>query len=75
MQGLCIKSAGQGVFALIFLACSASGQAPTTITPPAPDIHVVANPTYVTIPVEVTVNRPASELWARVGKFFFLARR
>ena len=29
----------------------------------------VANPTYVSIPMELTVNRPATEVWKRVGKF------
>jgi hypothetical protein len=31
--------------------------------------NVVANPTYISIPLEVTVNRPAAEVWKRVGKF------
>ncbi|RPI08339.1 MAG: hypothetical protein EHM65_10440 [Acidobacteriales bacterium] len=30
---------------------------------------VVANPTYVSIPMEITVNRPAAEVWKRVGKY------
>ena len=30
---------------------------------------VVTNPTYVSIPLEITVNRPAAEVWKRVGKF------
>lgn len=30
---------------------------------------VVANPTYISIPLEITVNRPAAEVWKRVGKF------
>jgi hypothetical protein len=30
---------------------------------------VVANPTYTSIPLEVSVNRPASDVWRRVGKF------
>jgi hypothetical protein len=29
----------------------------------------VANPTYVSIPLEIMVNRPAAEAWKRVGKF------
>src|SRR3984885_9703896 len=41
----------------------ASAQAP----PPAPP--VVANPTYISIPLEITVNRPAAEVWKRVGKY------
>jgi hypothetical protein len=37
--------------------------------PPAPAPLVVPNPNYVTIPMEITVNRPAAEVWARIGKY------
>ncbi len=30
---------------------------------------VVEKPTYVSIPLEITVNRPAAEVWKRVGKY------
>jgi hypothetical protein len=30
---------------------------------------VVANPTYTTIPLEIDVNKPAAEVWARIGKY------
>ena len=30
---------------------------------------VVEHPHYVSIPMEITVNRPAKAVWARVGKF------
>jgi len=30
---------------------------------------VVANPTYISIPLEINVDRPAAEVWKRVGKF------
>jgi hypothetical protein len=30
---------------------------------------VVENPTYTTIPLEIDVNRPAAEVWARIGKY------
>ena len=43
-------------------AAQASGQA-------APASNVVASPTYISIPLEVMVNRPAAEVWKRVGKF------
>jgi hypothetical protein len=36
---------------------------------PAPAPPVVANPTYISIPMEVMVNRPAAEVWQRVGKY------
>lgn len=29
----------------------------------------IPNPHYVTIPLEITVNRPAAEVWKRVGKY------
>jgi len=48
---------------LICLAQVASAQAP------APPPYAVPNPTYVSIPMEITVNRPAAEVWKRVGKF------
>jgi hypothetical protein len=31
--------------------------------------NVVANPTYISIPLEITINRPANDVWKRVGKF------
>jgi len=40
---------------------SAQGRGPAPLAIP--------NPTYVSIPMEVTVNRPAAEVWKRVGKF------
>jgi hypothetical protein len=51
--------------ALLCLAHVASAQAP----PPAPVSNVAAHPTYVSIPLEITVNRPAAEVWKRVGKY------
>jgi hypothetical protein len=29
----------------------------------------VANPTYTSIPLEIAVNKPAAEVWKRIGKF------
>ena len=42
---------------------SASAQTAQTSGP------AVANPTYVSIPMEIDVNRPAAEVWKRIGKF------
>lgn len=50
--------------AIICLARVASSQ-----TPPAPAPLAIPNPTYVSIPLEITVNRPAAEVWKRVGKY------
>jgi hypothetical protein len=36
---------------------------------PPPAVPAIANPTYISIPLEVTVNRPAAEVWKRVGKY------
>jgi hypothetical protein len=30
---------------------------------------IVENPTYVSIPLEITVNRPAAEVWKRIGGY------
>ena len=58
------------VFVLACLAGSSFAQAPAApTTPPAADATVVANPTYVFIPMEIMVNKPAAEVWKRVGKF------
>ena len=52
------------MFAIACLARVAGAQAPA-----APVSTVVANPTYISIPMEIMVNRPAAELWQRVGKY------
>lgn len=36
---------------------------------PAPLPLAIPNPHYVSIPMEIDVNRPAAEVWKRVGKF------
>jgi hypothetical protein len=51
------------------LASVTSAQPPAAGTPAAPVSIVVANPTYISIPLEITVNRPAAEVWKRVGKY------
>ena len=57
-------SANCCALALISLAPIAGAQAP----PPAPPL-AIPSPTYVSIPMEITVNRPAVEVWKRVGKY------
>jgi hypothetical protein len=37
--------------------------------PATPSGIVVASPTYVFIPMEITVNKPAADVWKRIGKF------
>ena len=40
-----------------------------TQAPAGPVGSAVAAPTYTSIPLEIPVNRPAAEVWKRVGKF------
>src|ERR1700730_12621738 len=51
------------VLMMVCLANVASAQ------PPAQAPLAIPNPTYVSIPLEITVNRPAAEVWKRVGKY------
>ncbi|HZP47190.1 MAG TPA: SRPBCC family protein [Vicinamibacterales bacterium] len=51
------------VVAIACVAHLAAAQAPS------PGAPAVANPTYASIPMEIDVNRPAAEVWKRIGKF------
>src|SRR5262245_23734446 len=55
----------------VCLAGVASAQAPAPQAAPSAgdSAIVIANPTYVSILMEVDVNKPAAEVWKRVGKF------
>jgi hypothetical protein len=57
------KTVAACVFSAAFLMQFAAAQAPA----PAP--LAIPNPNYVSIPMEITVNRPAAEVWKRVGKY------
>src|SRR6195256_3717568 len=57
------KKAAGCVVAIVCLAIVACCQ------PPAPVPLAIPNPTYISIPLEIAVNRPAAEVWKRVGKF------
>ena len=46
----------------------ATAQTPAP-TPQAATGPAVASPTYTSIPLEITVNRSAADVWKRVGKF------
>ncbi|HPN04435.1 MAG TPA: hypothetical protein PK050_01410 [Hyphomonadaceae bacterium] len=44
--------------------------APTPAAAPAtPPPLQVPNPNYVTIPMEIVINKPVKEVWARIGKY------
>src|SRR3954466_12762876 len=51
--------------AVACLTVAGIAQAPAT---PSGSV-VVAKPTYTSIPMAITVNRPAAEVWKRIGKF------
>src|SRR3979490_942403 len=55
------------VLALGIMGSAANAQAPTPSAPKG--TVVVASPTYTSIAMEITVNRPAAEVWKRVGKY------
>ena len=55
------------VLAVAGMPSAAYSQAPA---PAAPNGSVVvASPTYTSIAMEITVNRPAAEVWKRIGKY------
>lgn len=56
----------KAVLSSLLLAAFAQAQPPA---PAAPVSTAVANPTYASIPMEIIVNRPAAEVWKRVGKY------
>jgi hypothetical protein len=49
-----------------FAVCLAG---PARAQAPAPAPLQVPNPHYVSIPLEIAVNKPAAEVWKRVGKY------
>lgn len=59
---LIAKLVGAGAFALI-AAASATAQTP------APTAAAAKPAEYVAIPMEITVNKPAAEVWAKIGGY------
>jgi hypothetical protein len=52
------------------LSAAAQTAAPAAQATPAAPVSVVsAKPTYIAIPLEIAVNKPAADVWKRVGKF------
>ncbi len=58
-------------FATICFAGLVSAQTPPAAQAPAGASGgpAVATPTYASIPLEIAVNRPAADVWKRIGKF------
>jgi hypothetical protein len=66
------KTAPRYVLVIACLAQVAHSQGPAPAAPAgrgAPAPLAIPNPNYVAIPLEITVNRPAAEVWKRVGKY------
>ena len=67
------------VAGMMTLACctstgAAQAPAPAGQSAPAPTASIVVdNPTYVSIPLEIAIDRPAAEVWKRVGKYCDIA--
>ena len=57
------KHLNRTVLGLFCAACFAAAQ------PPPPPPLAIPNPHYVSIPMEIMVNRPAADVWQRVGKY------
>jgi hypothetical protein len=55
--------------AVIAAGVAAGAQAPAPGAPAPAQSVAVANPTYTSIVLEIAVNRPAAEVWKRVGKY------
>ena len=62
-----------GLALAVFVASTAQTQTPAPAAPLASTSIVVASPTYVSIPMEITVNRPAAEVWKRIGGYCAIA--
>lgn len=69
--GTVVGAVGLVGAAMIALNAQGAPQPPqggATATPPSASI-VVENPSYMAIHLEVDVNRPAADVWKRVGKY------
>ncbi len=71
MRNQFIRTIVTCLLAVLWCASIAGAQAPAPAQAPpaATGTSAVANPTYVSILMEVNVNRPAAEVWKRVGKY------
>jgi hypothetical protein len=65
-----------GALALAGFTSTGTAQAPATGAQAAPPPNaniVVDNPTYLVIPLDIAIDRPAAEVWKRVGKYCDIA--
>jgi hypothetical protein len=76
MRNQMMRNAMTFVAASVLAAGSAAAQTPAAgqAAPTQGDsVIVVEKPTYVTIPLEIDVNRPAAEVWKRIGSYCDIA--
>jgi hypothetical protein len=66
---LCTTAVALAVVSLSSAAYAQTAPPAAQAAPAAPVSVVSAKPTYISIPLEITVNRPAADVWKRVGKF------
>jgi hypothetical protein len=62
------KRAAAGASGIAPTVPSAAASAPASAAPTGAGIGVVS-PTYVSIPLEISVSKPAADVWKRVGKW------
>src|SRR5205814_2048449 len=64
-----VKAAAASAFAVACLAPTAGAQTPSPGAAAGSGSVVVASPTYTSIPLEITVNRSAADVWKKIGGF------
>lgn len=69
MQSRLNTGAVAGLAVLATLAAGVALAQPPAAAPAAPVSVAVAAPTYVSIPMEIAVNKSAAETWKRIGKY------
>src|SRR5579872_5964868 len=57
------------ILAVVMIPLAGAASAQTPPAAPAAAGPAVASPTYTSIPLEIAVNRPAADVWKRIGKF------
>ena len=67
------KTAAGCVLAVAGLAGTVSTRTAVPAAQAAPHSSAVASPTYVSLRMEITVNRPAAEVWKQFGKYCSVA--
>jgi hypothetical protein len=57
------------LIAALATVAAGAAQAQPPAAAPSTNPVIVARPTYISIPMQIDVNKPAAAVWARVGKF------